>query len=80
MCYDTADRVVEDLGKLLPEFGAAQPIPELQAIPQRVLRIPTSGNVPWTKRVVGIFNGPFAEQRLNGERCNHHGHDQMLLG
>jgi serine/threonine protein kinase len=58
MCYNTADHVVEDLGKLLPEFGAAQPIPELQAIPQRVLRIPSSGNVPWTKRVVGIFNGP----------------------
>ncbi|HEY6765721.1 MAG TPA: protein kinase [Candidatus Sulfotelmatobacter sp.] len=62
-CYETADLVVEDLDKLLPEFGAAQPIPELQAIPQRVLRVPNSGNVPWTRRVASIFNSP-AIQRL----------------
>ena len=57
-CYEAAGAVVHDMAKLLPEFGDAQSVPELQAIPQRVLRIPNVGNAPWTQRVRTIFNGP----------------------
>ncbi len=62
-CYDTADAVVQDLAKVLPEFGGAQAVPELRAIPQRVLRLPQSGNAPWTERVNHVFNSS-AVQRL----------------
>ena len=62
-CYDTAAAVIRDLGKLIPEFGDAQSVPELLAIPQRVLRLPQSGNAPWTGRIGRVFNsGPI--QRL----------------
>jgi HD superfamily phosphohydrolase/serine/threonine protein kinase len=56
MCYRTGDNVIQGLSRLLPEFGGAQSIPELQAIPQRVLRLPRTGNAPWTRRVSHIFN------------------------
>lgn len=62
-CYERADGVIHDLSKLLPEFGGAQPVSELQAIPQRVLRLPRSGNAPWTKRISRLFNEK-ALQRL----------------
>lgn len=65
--YETGEDVVKDLSKLVPEFGAAQAVPELQAVPQRVLRIPQSGNVPWTARMAGLFNSA-AVQRLRNHK------------
>jgi len=56
--YSSAKDVNHDLGKLLPEFGDAQHLPELQAIPQKVLRLPQSGNAPWTRRIGPLFNSP----------------------
>ncbi len=53
--YDAMD-VVEHLRKIEPEFGAAQSIAELSAVPQQVLRIPVSGNVPYSQRVANFFN------------------------
>jgi uncharacterized protein len=61
--YDTGEQASRDLGRLLPELGGAHGVPELQAIPQHVIRLPVSGNVPWTKRVAALFNTS-AVQRL----------------
>ena len=47
---------MHDLQKLLPEFGAAQEVPELRAIPQKVVRIPLSGNAPLTSRVKRLLS------------------------
>ena len=55
-CYETAESVIQALSRLLPEFGGAQSLPELQAIPQRVLRLPRTGNAPWTRRIGRVFN------------------------
>jgi HD superfamily phosphohydrolase len=66
-CYNGADSVVQDLAKLMPEFGGAQSVPELQAIPQSVLRLPESGNAPWTPRVGLLFNSA-PLQRLRKHR------------
>jgi HD superfamily phosphohydrolase/serine/threonine protein kinase len=60
--YRSAEEVVHDLQKLAPEFGAAQSIEELRAVPQRVLRIPRSGNVPWTRRLHATFNSPLLQR------------------
>jgi HD superfamily phosphohydrolase len=54
--YRQANAVVHDLRKLTPEFGAAQTVPELQAIPQRVMRLPNTGNAPYSPRVGRLFN------------------------
>jgi hypothetical protein len=54
--YTSAAEVVRDLSKLQHEFGAAQNLPELQAIPQHVLRLPHSGNVALTLRVKAFLN------------------------
>jgi HD superfamily phosphohydrolase len=54
--YLNARQFALDLRKLEPEFGAAQSISELQAIPQSVLRLPHSGNAPYTARVGRIIN------------------------
>lgn len=62
--YESADTVVRDLRKLLPEFGAAQPVQELQAIPQRVLRLPQTGNAPYSPRIGRLFNSRLV-QRLS---------------
>ncbi len=62
--YESADEVVSDLGKLTPEFGAAQSVPELRAVPQSVMRLPVSGNFPYSSRLGRLFNSA-ALQRLN---------------
>ena len=62
--YDKAIEVAQDLRKLEPEFGAAQSVTELSAIPQKVLRMPVSGNSPFTPRVNNFFNSRLV-QRLS---------------
>lgn len=54
--YDRAADVVRDLEKLSPEFGAAQEVPELRAVPQKVVRIPLAGNAPLTARVKSLIS------------------------
>lgn len=54
--YRRAAEVVRDLDKLAPEFGAAQSVPELRAIPQSVVRIPVSGNAPLTPRIKALIS------------------------
>lgn len=54
--YLSASEVARDIRKLVPEFGAAQNVPELQAIPQNVLRLPHSGNCPYTERMSKLYN------------------------
>lgn len=54
--YRRAAEVVNDLDKLAPEFGAAQEVHELRAIPQKVVRIPVSGNVPLTGRIKTLIS------------------------
>lgn len=56
--YNSADDVVQALDRLRPEYGEATDIPELQPIPQHVLRIPPVENVPWTERVKHLMNSP----------------------
>jgi len=63
--YGAAEDVVADLSKIRPAFGDAQDVRELSAVPQRILRIPVSGNVPYTERVARIFNSELL-QRLRG--------------
>lgn len=55
-CYHDAGSVAADLRNLMPAFGAAQSIEELQAIPQKVLRLPYSGNAPYTRRFSKLYN------------------------
>jgi len=62
--YKHAQSVATDLTKLLQPLGAAHDIPELQGIPQHVLRLPVSGNVPYTPRFAAIYNSSLI-QRLN---------------
>jgi uncharacterized protein len=62
--YATAGHVVADLKKLLQPLGAAHGVPELQPVPQHVLRLPVSGNVPYTPRFRAIYNSRLI-QRLN---------------
>ena len=64
--YESADEVVHDLHKLQTEFGAAQNISELQTVPQHVLRLPVSGNVPLTALVRGFLNS-----RMVGRLSSH---------
>jgi HD superfamily phosphohydrolase/serine/threonine protein kinase len=54
--YKSADLVVADLDKLAPEFGAAQCVLELQAVPQHVMRLPHCGNAPYTRRAGKLYN------------------------
>jgi HD superfamily phosphohydrolase len=54
--YEFATEVAHDLRKLTPEFGAAQSVHELWAVPQRVMRTPVSRNVAYTKRLAALFN------------------------
>jgi HD superfamily phosphohydrolase len=54
--YSSARAVASDLSKMDREFGAAHNIPELQAIPQHVIRQPQSGNVPLPIRVKHFLN------------------------
>lgn len=61
-CYKDARSVARDLRKLNSEFGAAQPVQELHAIPQHVLRLPSSGNAAFSPRVEVIFNGLLLER------------------
>jgi uncharacterized protein len=53
--YPTADELVQALDRLKPEYGEATDVPELQAVPQHVLRIPPAENVPWTDRVRALM-------------------------
>lgn len=54
--YDSAAEVAGSLQRILPDLGDADSIPELQVIPQHVLRLPRSGNAPFTARVSALFN------------------------
>jgi HD superfamily phosphohydrolase len=54
--YDSAADVASDLRKLEPEFGGAQSVAELWAVPQQVLRTPVSRNVPYPPRLAAIIN------------------------
>ncbi len=54
--YESAAEAANDLSKLQREFGAAQNIAELQTIPQHVLRLPSCGNAPLTRRVKTFLN------------------------
>lgn len=65
--YRTGHHVAAHLRKLHTEFGGAQGIPELQAIPQKVLRLPQSGNLAWTPRFRRLFNEPII-RRLRKHR------------
>lgn len=56
--YKQAMEVLDDLGKLLPHFGAAQAVVELQPIAQHILRLPVSGNVPYSRRIHALYNSP----------------------
>ncbi len=62
--YISASMVLNDIDKLLPEFGAARDVPELHEIQQHVVRIPTTRNVPFSKRVNELTNSLLL-QRLN---------------
>jgi HD superfamily phosphohydrolase/serine/threonine protein kinase len=53
--YSNADDVVQALERLRPEYGEATDIPELQPIPQHVIRVPPAENIPWTERVKQIM-------------------------
>jgi len=55
-CYRDADAVAMDLRKLFAAFGAAQAVEELQAIPQKILRLPRSGNAPYSLRFAKLYN------------------------
>lgn len=62
--YDNARAVVDDLNKLEPEFGAAQAVHELWAVPQRIIRMPVSGSGVYNSRIAGVFNStPFGRLR-----------------
>ncbi|HEX8052356.1 MAG TPA: protein kinase [Thermoleophilaceae bacterium] len=54
--YEDADAVVRALERLLPEYGEATDVPELEAVSQHVLRVPPFNNVPWTPRVNALMN------------------------
>lgn len=54
--YNSAAEVARALDRLSPDYGEATDIPELQAVPQHVLRLPPNNNVPWTKRVDALMN------------------------
>jgi HD superfamily phosphohydrolase len=56
--YKAAAEVAQDLRKLTPEFGAAQNIPEMRAMPQHVLRLPGTRNGIFTPRISEFFNSP----------------------
>lgn len=56
--YRKAAEVVRDLSKLPPEFGDAQEVTELWAIPQNIVRVPVEKNVPLTDRVKAIISRP----------------------
>ncbi len=59
--YRNAGGVVHDLSKLPPEFGDAQEVTELWAIPQNIVRVPVEKNVPLTRRVKAIISrAPFS--------------------
>jgi HD superfamily phosphohydrolase len=63
--YRHASEVVSDLLKIRPAFGDAQDVRELSAVPQSILRIPVSGNVPFTERVARLYDSRLL-QRLRG--------------
>ena len=63
--YSRAQEVALDLDRLTPEFGAAQSVPELRAVPQGVMRLPRTGNAPFTTRFGRVFNSRTV-QRLSG--------------
>jgi HD superfamily phosphohydrolase len=63
--YKHASEVVSDLLKIKPAFGDAQDVRELSAVPQNILRIPVSGNVPFTERVARLYDSRLL-QRLRG--------------
>jgi serine/threonine protein kinase len=54
--YDDASKISEDLLKLEPEFGAAQNVGELWAVPQSIMRLPVSGNVPFPTRAQRLYD------------------------
>lgn len=60
--YANAESVSADLAKLLHELGAATGIAELQSVPQHVLRLPSTGNVPLTPWVRAFLSGPPARR------------------
>lgn len=54
--YEGAGEVVEALERLSPEYGAGTDMPELQAVPQHVLRLPPCNNVPWTAPIQALMS------------------------
>ncbi len=62
--HSTAQSVIDDLDKVLPEFGACKDVSELRSTPQHVLRVPCWGNLPYTNRVAALYNSD-PVQRLN---------------
>lgn len=54
--YKDAHEIVRVLERLRPDYGEATDVPELQPVPQHVLRIPPTVNVPWTPRVEALMN------------------------
>lgn len=54
--YESAHEIVRVLERLRPDYGEATDVPELQPVPQHVLRIPPTVNVPWTRRVDALMN------------------------
>src|SRR5207247_1646441 len=53
--YTTAGAVVRDLGRLTQPLGDAQLVPELEVVPQHVMRLPVWGNLPFTPRFDALF-------------------------
>jgi HD superfamily phosphohydrolase/serine/threonine protein kinase len=54
--YVSASQIADDIGKLLPEFGAAANVSELRAVPQHVIRAPITRNTPLSRRVSRLVN------------------------
>jgi len=57
--YRSSSEVLQDLRKLLPEFGAAGGVEELHGMPQHIIRLPVERNVAFTPRIGRLVNsGP----------------------
>ena len=69
--YKTVRSLFEDLGKAIPEYGATKNIPELSAIPQKIIRLPISGNVEHSARIKYLIDSPPMKRLSNFLQLSH---------
>ncbi|MCL5803810.1 MAG: protein kinase [Candidatus Thermoplasmatota archaeon] len=69
--YKNVRSLFEDLGKAIPEYGATKNIPELSAIPQKIIRLPISGNIEHSARIKYLIDSPPMKRLSNFLQLSH---------